>query len=72
MTHEDALAWRRSSFSGGGDNGGAECIEAAGLVSGRIAIRDSKNPAAGAAVFGRAALATWIKGVKSGEFRDLA
>jgi hypothetical protein len=36
------LAWRRSSFSGGGGN----CVEAALLPTDHFALRDSKNPAA--------------------------
>jgi hypothetical protein len=39
------LAWRKSSFSGGGGNGGANCVELAVLADGRFVVRDSKNPA---------------------------
>ncbi|WP_397545440.1 DUF397 domain-containing protein [Saccharopolyspora gloriosae] len=32
-----SLNWRKSSFSGGGSNGGGQCVEAAALPDGRIA-----------------------------------
>jgi hypothetical protein len=38
------MVWRKSSFSGGGDAGGANCVEVAIPRPGRLAIRDSKNP----------------------------
>jgi len=40
-------AWRKSSYSGDGSNG--NCVEVA-FVGPAIALRDSKNPAAGALV----------------------
>ena len=36
------LNWRKSSYSGTREN----CVEAAALPSGGVAIRDSKNPSA--------------------------
>jgi Domain of unknown function (DUF397) len=36
------LSWRKSSYSG---NGGATCVEVARDLPGRVAVRDSKNPA---------------------------
>ncbi|MFD7893809.1 DUF397 domain-containing protein [Streptomyces sp. NPDC059743] len=36
------VAWRRSSYSGGGSNGG-DCVEVAGLPN-IAAVRDSKKP----------------------------
>ncbi|MGH3719929.1 MAG: DUF397 domain-containing protein [Pseudonocardiaceae bacterium] len=76
MTRLEPLAqvqWRRSSFCGdtGGSNGGM-CVEVAALPDGRIAVRNSNHPDAGAVLFTRAEMHTWIKGVKSGEFDDLA
>lgn len=35
--------WRRSTYSGDGDTGGGNCVEAA-LRTDRFALRDSKNP----------------------------
>ncbi len=44
MAPKCALAWRKSSFSGGGGTGGGNCVEAALLSAERFALRDSKNP----------------------------
>jgi Domain of unknown function (DUF397) len=40
-------AWRKSSYSGGGN----QCVEVAALPGGRVAVRDSQNPGAGTRVF---------------------
>jgi hypothetical protein len=64
-------AWRKSSFSGSGGSGGGDCVEVAPLADGAIAVRDSKNPDAGALLFTRAEMSAWIKGCKAGEFDDL-
>ncbi len=72
--HEDALTlaeWRKSSFSGGGGTGGGDCVEVAPL-DGRIAVRNSNHPEKGAVLFTRAEMDAWIKGVRAGEFDDLA
>lgn len=61
-------AWRKSSYSS--DNGG-QCVEAALLADGTVAVRNSNHPDAGTAFFTRAELAAWVKGVKAGEFDDL-
>lgn len=66
------LAWRKSSASGGGDNGSGECVEVAALADGRIALRNSNDRAAGALLFTRSEMAAWIAGVKNHEFDDLA
>ena len=58
------IQWRRSSFSGGGDAGGANCVEAAILSDGRIAFRDSKNPAV-CVSFGPAGARAWLTKIKS-------
>ncbi|WP_019806563.1 DUF397 domain-containing protein [Saccharomonospora halophila] len=74
MTHGDAeanLTWRKSSFSGGGGTSGGNCIEVAPTPDGRIAIRNSKHPEAGAPLFTRAEMAAWIEGCRAGEFDDL-
>ncbi|MPZ64502.1 MAG: DUF397 domain-containing protein [Pseudonocardiaceae bacterium] len=61
-------AWRTSSFS----NGTGACVEVAPLDDGRIAMRNSKTPDAGVVFFTRAEMDAYIKGVKAGEFDDLA
>jgi hypothetical protein len=41
MDHDDATTpWRKSSYS----NSGANCVEIARTRSGKIAVRDSKDP----------------------------
>jgi hypothetical protein len=75
MTQADPLArvaWRKSSFSGASNGGGGDCAEAAALPDGRIALRNSNHPEAGAVFFTRAEMNAWIKGIKAGEFDDLA
>ncbi|MGH3810266.1 MAG: DUF397 domain-containing protein [Pseudonocardiaceae bacterium] len=76
MTRLEPLAqlqWRRSSFCGdtGAGNGGM-CVEVAALPDGQIAVRNSNHPDAGAVLFTRPEMDAWIKGVKIGEFDDLA
>ncbi|MGH3897612.1 MAG: DUF397 domain-containing protein [Pseudonocardiaceae bacterium] len=63
--------WRTSSFSNG-ESTDATCVEVAALPNGRIAVRNSNHPDAGAVFFTRAEMDAWIKGVKAGEFDDLA
>jgi hypothetical protein len=60
--------WRISSFSG--NNG--SCVEVAALPDGRIAVRNSNRREAGTVTFTRSEMGAWIKGVKAGEFDDLA
>lgn len=76
MTRLEPLAqdqWRVSSFCGdtGGMNGGS-CVEVAALPDGRVAVRNSNHPDAGTVLFTRAEMHAWLKGVKTGEFDDLA
>ncbi|MGH3804914.1 MAG: DUF397 domain-containing protein [Pseudonocardiaceae bacterium] len=74
MTHADHLVqvqWRTSSFSNGLDPT-STCVEVAALPDGRIAVRNSNHPDAGAVLFTRAEMDAWIKGVKAGEFDGLA
>jgi len=41
MNHDDVTTpWRKSSYS----NSGANCVEIASTRSGKIAVRDSRNP----------------------------
>ncbi len=68
MPDLSTAAWRKSSFS----NGGGDCVEVAPLDDGRIAVRNSNHPDAGVVFFTRSEMDAYIKGVKSGEFDDLA
>lgn len=61
-------AWFKSSFSG--NNG--DCVEAAALDDGRVAVRNSNQPNDGVVFFTRAEMDAWIKGVKAGEFDTLS
>lgn len=68
MTELTTTRWRKSTFSA--DLG--DCVEAALLPDGRIAVRNSKSPDAGVVFFTRDEMSAWLKGVKAGEFDDLA
>lgn len=59
-TDSNAPAWRKSSYSGGGN----QCVEVAVVCGGQVAVRDSKNPAAGRRVFVPAAWARFLDSVK--------
>ncbi len=75
MTRLEPLAqvqWRKSSFTDTGIGNGGMCVEVGALLDGRIAVRNSNHPDAGAVHFSRAEMDAWIKGVKAGEFDDLA
>jgi hypothetical protein len=75
MTNVEPLAqaqWRVSSFCDDGGANGGSCVEVAALPDGRIAVRNSNHPGVGAVYFTRAEMDAWIKGVKAGEFDDLA
>lgn len=56
--------WRKSSRSGG--NGG-QCVELA-MVGGITAVRDSKNPAGPALMFGQDGFGRFLADVKAGLF----
>lgn len=53
----DRAAWRKSSHSGQGSNG--DCVEVA-FVGPAVAVRDSKNPAAGALAVPQTAWSTFL------------
>ncbi|MGH3873260.1 MAG: DUF397 domain-containing protein [Pseudonocardiaceae bacterium] len=75
MTRLEPLAqlqWRTSSFTDSGTSNGGSCVEVAVLPDGRIAVRNSNHPDAGTVLFTRPEMDAWLKGVKSGEFDDLA
>jgi hypothetical protein len=56
--------WRTSSYSG--TNGG-QCVEIARNLPGVVAVRDSKNPAAGALVFTAGEWLAFLSGMRDGE-----
>ncbi|MGA5560252.1 DUF397 domain-containing protein [Streptomyces platensis] len=58
-----AIAWRKSSYSNGGD---ANCVEVSDRFPGAVPVRDSKNPAGGVLLFPAAAWSAFIGGVKDG------
>ncbi|MEC3982785.1 DUF397 domain-containing protein [Amycolatopsis sp. H20-H5] len=66
------VMWRKSSYSNDGGSTGDNCVEAAALPDGRIAIRNSNHPDAGVTYFTRAEMSAWLQGIKAGEFDDLA
>lgn len=67
MPNLSEITWQKSSFSDAGGN----CVEVAALSDGRIALRDSKNPAGGVLLFTPAEMDAWIKGCKAGEFDNI-
>lgn len=67
----DSLTWRKSSFSGGGGEGGGDCVEVAALSTGEIAVRHSKNTDGPLLIFTRTEIDAWLRGCKAGEFDDL-
>jgi hypothetical protein len=58
--------WRKSSYSGGGNN----CVEVAQTAASH-AVRDSKNPDAGHLVFPANAWQSFVTDIKRGRYRDL-
>ncbi|PXY28058.1 DUF397 domain-containing protein [Prauserella muralis] len=56
------LDWRKSSYSGGGN----DCVEVAFTLDG-TAVRDSKNPAAGALRLGSAQWDALLAAARTGE-----
>lgn len=63
MDEQAGARWFKSTWSGEGDN----CVEVAFLASGRVGIRDSKNPAGGALVVSPSAFTGFIAAAASGE-----
>lgn len=59
--------WRRSRHSGASGN----CVELAPLVSGEVAVRNSRFPHGPVLVYTRAEMAAFLAGAKDGEFDDV-
>lgn len=62
------VAWRKSSVS----NPSGNCVEAAALPDGSVAVRNSREPDGPTLVYTRAEIAAFLTGVRNGEFDDLA
>ena len=62
-TPEAPTRWRKSSYSGGGN----DCVEVAGVGDAR-AVRDSKNPGGGHLTFGAEAWEAFLTDVKRGTY----
>ncbi|MFI6282708.1 DUF397 domain-containing protein [Streptomyces sp. NPDC050988] len=56
-------AWRKSSYSDGGDN---NCVEVADGYPGMVPVRDSKTPASRPLVFSAASWSAFVEGVNRG------
>jgi len=64
----DRGAWRKSSYSGGGNN----CVEVATADdAAAIAVRDSKNPGGGHLTFGAEAWTAFVSDIKRGQYDGL-
>ena len=66
--HLAEVTWRKSRYSGQLGN----CVEAAQLDSGEVAVRNSRHPGGPALIFSRDEIAAFLAGAKDGEFDDLA
>lgn len=58
-----SAAWFKSTYSAPNN----DCVEVADL-DGAVAVRDSKDPAAGALAFSPAAFAAFVRDVRGGRF----
>lgn len=63
-----AVTWQKSTHSGQLGN----CVEAASLNSGDIALRNSRYPSGPALIFSRDEVAAFLAGTKDGEFNEVA
>lgn len=66
------VVWRKSSFSGGADRGGGDCVEAAALSDGWNSRAQQQTSRSRHGVFTRTEIRAWIKGVRAGEFDNLS
>ena len=60
------VTWRKSRHSGQLGN----CVEAAALNSGDVAVRNSRHPSGPALIFTRDEMAAFLAGAKDGELDD--
>ncbi|WP_336047419.1 DUF397 domain-containing protein [Streptomyces sp. CA2R101] len=58
------IAWRKSSYSDGGDG---NCVEISDGAPGAVPVRDSKNPTGGVLLFPAAAWSAFIATVKANQ-----
>jgi Domain of unknown function (DUF397) len=56
--------WRKSSYSG---NGGANCVEVAGNLTGFVLVRDSKDREGPGLALSDQAWSAFVQGIKQGE-----
>jgi hypothetical protein len=61
------MRWRKSSFSGGNDNGNG-CVEVAFHHDGAVLVRDTKDRSIPARRYPAAEWAAFLAGVQAGEF----
>jgi hypothetical protein len=61
------VTWRKSRHSGQLGN----CVEAAVLDNGKIAMRNSRYPSGPALIFTRDEMTAFLAGAKDGEFDDV-
>jgi hypothetical protein len=61
------VTWQKSRHSGQLGN----CVEAASLDSGEVALRNSRYPSGPALIFNRDEMAAFLAGAKDGEFNDV-
>lgn len=61
------VTWRKSTHSGCLGN----CVEAAVLASGEVALRNSRDPHSPALIYSRNEMAAFLAGAKDGEFDSL-
>jgi hypothetical protein len=68
VSHDpNTLAWRKSTFSGGGN----DCVEMADAGAEGVAVRNSNHPDAGTLYLDRHPLADLFAAVKLGQLDDL-
>jgi hypothetical protein len=61
------VTWRKSKHSGAYGN----CVEAAVLEDGEVALRNSRDPSGPALMFSRDEIAAFLAGAKDGEFDNI-